>query len=218
MRDKGQTGLIFRYGEPVLPEYVITHCLAGSLQIARLKPRRAAECAVMTVTGKPPADPDDVELDSTYFPVSAIEHVAKEVIRAALPVDRFAMWQAYTETVRDAAEHSADRMPWDPPEEVTRITARSARRVLTAVLTAIPDEEEQARLAKVGEREAEKAEQAQADGEHDTAHGITGRFPSRHCRQCGASFRPRRPNGLYCRPACRQAFWKLAQRAKAQAG
>jgi len=171
----------------------------------------------MTVTGKPPADPDDVELDSTYFPVSAIEHVAKEVIRAALPVDRFAMWQAYTETVRDAAEHSADRMPWDPPEEVTRITARSARRVLTAVLTAIPDEEEQARLAKIGEREAEKAEQAQADGEHGTAVPA-GRYPPRRCRQCGKPFRPRRPNGLYCRPACRQALWKLAKRAKAQAG
>ena len=169
----------------------------------------------MTVTGKPPADPDDVELDSTYFPVSAIEGIAKEVIRAALPVDRFAMWQAYTETVRDAAEHSADRMPWDDSAvAVTSITARAARDALTGMLKAVPVPVEQSRLAKIAARECERVEAAMEAG----ASGSGVPVSALRCQVCSKPLPAgSKASRRTCSDACRQRAYQ-ARKARSRQG
>src|SRR6266702_4185279 len=97
------------------------------------------------MTGKT-AEPDD---DSIFFAICDIEHIAKQVIRAARPASRHPMWKEYLGTMQAAAEASEDLMPWEDPEEVTRITARQAKAVLLAVLEAAPDPAESDRLAKV---------------------------------------------------------------------
>lgn len=176
-------------------------------------------------TSKPPytrtgGDRGTDPLDSTYFAVADIEGIAKNTIRAAHPADRQIAWQTFKAALEDEAELSESRMPWEDISSVTRVTAGAAVHALKAMLGTIPGEDEQRRLAKVCQREAERVEQRQeADGEHGPGIGV-GRYPPQHCAyaKCGRLFRPRGPSAKFCSPACRQAAYKARQDARGEAG
>jgi len=157
------------------------------------------------MTDREPGQHDD-ELDTTFYPVSSIEGIAKAVIRAARADHRWIMWKAYSSAREDAAESSPDRMPWDPPETVTRLTARHARDVLTAMLEAVPDNAERNRLVPVITRACEQAEQRLEAGEPDS--GAPAWMPK--CGYCGQPCKHK--TARYCTPSHRQQAYKKRKR------
>lgn len=160
------------------------------------------------MTASEPARHVDSEPDTTFYPVVMVEDICKAVIRAAhAPGLRQAMWEAVQARLKGAAEDSPDWMPWDLPETVTRITGEAASRCLIAMLEAVPDIAERNRLAKIGQREAEKAEQAE-----DTAGIPAGKLPVRCCAQCGGRFRPKRDSARFCGQSCRQQAFRLRRK------
>jgi hypothetical protein len=156
--------------------------------------------------------PDTEGLDRTYFPVAAIEDIAKAAVRAALPADRHPMWQAFSDVIQDAAVASPSRMPWDPPEAVTRLPAGAAVQALKAMLGMVNEPTEQKRLAAIVARECERVEQ-----EASSENGVSipaGNHPVRHCAGCGRPYRPQRARSTWCSAACRQAGYKARKGAK----
>jgi hypothetical protein len=158
------------------------------------------------MTGKT-AEPDD---DSIFFAICDIEHIAKQVIRAARPASRHPMWKEYLGTMRAVTEASPDLMPWEDPEQATRITARHAKEVLFAVLEAVPDPAERDRLAKVTSKEAEKVEQRMESGETGPAVPVS-------VLSCAWCSRPipaaRGPKARFCKNGCRVSAHRAKKRA-----
>ncbi len=163
-------------------------------------------------TGKSTGKPAEPDMDPGSYPVSVVEGIAQAVIRAALPADRAAMWQAYLAGLELAAELSPDVMPWETTQPVTRMPALLARDTLKAVLTAVRDRGEQSRLAKIGQGAAEKAERRLENSPDCEA---PGKLPLQHCAACGKPYRPQRPHSTYCGPNCRAAAYR-ARRASRQ--
>jgi hypothetical protein len=161
------------------------------------------------MTSSQPAEHDD-EVDTETYSISSVEAIAKAAIKAAARRDRWAMWDAYQLAVKDAQASSAE-YPWQEPEEIARITARSARSVLTAVHGVVRDPAERNRLAVVMAEEAERVERQEASS---PASAIpAGKLPLRHCGQCGREYRPQRIRSVYCSPSCRQGAYKQRKRA-----
>jgi hypothetical protein len=159
------------------------------------------------MTSKTAAEHDDAELDTTFYAITDVESIAKQVIRQAPDkAHRWLMWDAFSSAMETAAENSTE-MPWDPPEAVTRIAARSARRALIKMLEAIPGIPERDRLAKVTAKEAERVEARMESGIPDS----DGKHPARHCAGCGAVYRPKRESSRYCGQNCRQAAYRARQ-------
>lgn len=161
--------------------------------------------------------PGDAELDGTFYAVSDVESIAKAVIRAApARTHRWLMWDAYQSAMEGAAESSAE-MPWDPPEAVTRVTARSARHALIKTLEAIPDIAERDRLAKVAAREAEKVEQRMESGIPDS-DVLAVPVSVLACQWCSAPIPlARGPKARYCRNSHRVSAHRAKKRAAERA-
>lgn len=162
------------------------HCQAPGLPCGpmaeAMTARTGARVPLEAMTSQPAADPDAGELDSTLYLISDIEHIAKQVIRAASLAARQQMWKAYTDAI--AAEEEAgdgpDVMPWDPPGTLSRLYAEAAKGVLFAVFTPVCDPAERARLAKVAAKEAEIIEKRMAAG--SSGPEVSGKL---RCMACG---------------------------------
>jgi hypothetical protein len=155
------------------------------------------------------ADTTGPDEDSTFYLITDIEHIVKQVIRAARPPDRHPMWKEYLAAVAGAAETSPDLMPWEDPEQATRITARHAKEVLFAVLTSVADTAERDRLAKVTAKEAGKVEQRMESGE-------TGPAVPASVLSCAWCSRPiplaRGPKAKFCKNGCRVSAHRAKKR------
>ncbi len=158
----------------------------------------------------PGAQHSDAEVDGTFYAISDLESIVKAVIRQAPDkAHRWLMWEAFTAAIEAAAEYSQE-MPWDPPEAVTRVSARLASRALIRMLEAIPDIAERDRLAKVGEREAEKVEQRLESGISDASPSPGY---SLRCQYCGNPIPAARgKKARYCKNSHRVNAHRRAKR------
>ena len=135
--------------------------------------------------------------DATTFEIADIERIAINVVRAAHPGDRWALWEAYQTAAKDAAA-SCVQFPWESVEEITAIPASMAAATLTAMIEAVDSPAERKRLARIIAREAERLE---ARIEAGSAPGTgPGKLPMRHCQTCGKPFRPGKPTAKFDPP------------------
>ena len=155
--------------------------------------------------------------DGTTFAICDIEHLCKQVVKAALPKYRWEMWDECTRMIKAMAEASLE-FPWDSAESISDISARRAQEVLRSLVGAVPDPGERARLARVATREAERLE-ARLEANPDAAVPA-GKYPVRCCANanCGKRYRPKRSTSKYCSPAFRTAHWKAARKAAGRDG
>jgi hypothetical protein len=148
----------------------------------------------------------------THYAIADIEAIAKAVIRAARHADRWPAWDAYKAAVKDAAASSAE-FPWQEAEEITSVTAASAKDVLSAVICAVPDPAERKRLSMVMAGEAEKAEARMAAGQ-GSHPGIP--LSVLKCAWCGKPIPAARgPLARYCTNSHRVTAHKARKRQQA---
>lgn len=76
-----------------------------------------------------------------WLPVSGLEQIVKDVIRAADAADRGKMWRGYLAFAKDAQQASEERMPWQKAEEVTRLSRAGAHAVLVQMIHLVDDTE-----------------------------------------------------------------------------
>jgi hypothetical protein len=55
------------------------------------------------MTSKPATEPDSDPGEAEFYSVAAVEDIAKAAVRAALPLDRQAMWPVFLDAMQDAA-------------------------------------------------------------------------------------------------------------------